>query len=67
MFLLAYIIFFLNILFILRVLAGIFEVEKEKTDDVIRDFIGKTKEDEEEPETYEDFGHEVSQEESHEE
>jgi hypothetical protein len=65
MFLLAYIIFFLNIVFILRVLSGICVEENDKTDDIIRDFIGKTKE--EEPETYEDFGHEVPQNDSHEE
>jgi hypothetical protein len=68
MFLLTYIIFFLNIAFILRVLAGIYDTEKDnKTDDILRDFIGKTKVEEEEPETYEDFGHEVPQNDSHEE
>jgi hypothetical protein len=66
MFLLAYIIFFLNIVFILRVLSGIcLDESNDKTDDIVRDFIGK--EEEEEPETYEDFGHEVPQNDSHEE
>jgi hypothetical protein len=64
MFLLAYIIFFLNIVFILRVLSGIcLDESNDKTDDIVRDFIGE----EEEPETYEDFGHEVPQNDSHEE
>jgi hypothetical protein len=68
MFLLAYIIFFLNIVFILRVLSGIcVDEQNDKTDDIIRDFIGKTKEEEEEPETYEDFGHEVPHNDLHEE
>ena len=73
MFLLAYIIFFLNIVFIIRVLAGICDVAEynskiDDNDDIMRDFIGKNKtQNKDEPETYEDFGTTLTEEESHEE
>jgi len=60
MFLIAYILLFTNIVFILRLLTGICSITNEIEDDnIMKDFIGKnTYQEEQEPETYEDFGHE---------